>query len=91
MKIKFEWAPQEHRFAQGEKLMVGKWCVGSISPDVVKSEHGNIGIYTNLPGLKARLKNRPNIEQAKAALEHAVNYWFQEANLEGAPNEQANR
>ncbi|MEN4974054.1 hypothetical protein ABEH62_09255 [Pantoea eucalypti] len=94
MEIKVNWERQEQRFARGENLMVGKWCVGSISPDVVKSEHGNMCVYTDLPGLKKRLKNRLNTEQAKAALENAVAYWFAEANLNtnsGATNEQTNR
>lgn len=93
MKIEFRWERQQQRFGHGENLMVGKWCVGSISPDIVKSEHGNICVYTNLPGLKTRLKNRPDIEQAKAVLEHAVAYWFQESGIsitEGATNDQPN-
>lgn len=84
LKIEFKWEPQQQRFSRGEKLMVGKWCVGSITPDVVKSEHGNVCVYTNLPGLKSRLKNRPDNEQAKAALERAVTYWFQESGIEVA-------
>lgn len=93
MEIHFKWERQEQRFARGENLMVGKWCVGSISPDVVKSEHGNMCVYTNLPGLKQRLKNRPNTQQAKTALEHAVTYWFTEAIAaqKGVTNEQVNR
>ncbi|WFL66398.1 hypothetical protein [Pantoea sp. X85] len=94
MSIEFKWVPQEQKYARGENLMVGKWCVGSISPDVVNSEFGNVCVYANLPGLKTRLRNRPNDLQAKAALEHAVSYWFQECGLaanQGVANEQNNR
>lgn len=87
MEIQFKWERQEQRFARGENLMVGKWCVGSISPDVVKSEYGNMCVYTDLPGLKKRLKNQPTTELAKAALERAVTYWFRQANVKTNPGD----
>lgn len=79
--IEFRWVEMTGRYQRGEKLFVGKWNVGSIGPDVLKSSNGSICVYTRLPGLKERLSNRENITDAKQALERAVTMWFTQSGV----------
>lgn len=78
-----EWKKNTGDFELGETFFLGKWKVGSVYYDSLRTRGDPLAYKAtcSLPGIKAHLGTFETTEQAKAKVEFAVNYWVNRAEL----------
>lgn len=82
MKPKCEFKPAEGIWVSGEDCFVGRWVVGNAAWNCGKSKGAEGVDYRatcKLPGLKANLGAYATMEEAKARIVRAVEFWFEGA------------
>ena len=75
------WEQQTHQYAQGYDAKVGKWIVGSVAFDSLRTK-GSKAVHKarcRLPGIKESLGNYEHESEARERVERAVAHWFREA------------
>lgn len=66
------------KYALGEDAFLGKWRIGSISWDAAlkRGDPKKWRASCDLPGIKQNLGNFEKVEDAKAKLEKAAEFWL---------------
>ena len=86
-EIKMEWKHWAGRYTDREELHLGKWRVGSVHLDGMRSKDDPL-VYAAicpLPGIKEDLGHFATEREAKDRVESAVSYWLAKAGIVEVP------
>ena len=71
-----EWKKPTHQFATGEIAYLGRWNVGGYHWNSVRRDGDDWVVSCKLPGIKDTLGSFATKVDARARLEIAVTFWF---------------
>jgi len=77
--VKMQWAKQTGKYDNGENYYIGRIKVGSACYNQMRSKTDEYNEYKSnvlLPGIKLRKDVFTTLEEAKKAVEKAVDYWL---------------
>ena len=76
--MEIKWVEKTGQFANGKNAMVGKWAVGSVDWNSMKSQGSNLNYSATimLPGLKNNCGAFESEADARAKVANTIMGWF---------------